>query len=423
MDEEHAEEVSKKIKENAAKDEYLLNIVRNLSSAQDMTMEIIRKQNKAVFKDITKLSGAIQVLEGEIHETKDEATRVAAIANILSSLEVLERIQNDIIGAIFNAKGNFLNGILPIRKFKKQIELIKVNLNKNLRLPTEDPVELAKVSKVFTRTTEDFVLFSIQLPLINHEIFDAYEVYQYPITHDGYSVNIHTNSRYFLIDKRKALSYILDDGNFEHCQKMRDLTLCHQVHPLFSTRSVNSCEVKLFLRAKQIPDSCEIEIKNLQNYWRQTYTPNTWIFSVYEHTPAEVTCQDKTQHIVLHGSGLLTMEADCHLEAADLHLWAYDTYATDVHYVFPSMNITSFMPNISHLKLNSEVEVYKILDIPKETTILGFPILAEGHHLNHYKISLIIITVVIIALFWILKRTCHISSTSLPATITLPRII
>ena len=210
----------------------MLNVVRNMSSAQDMTTDIIKKQNKAIFKNIQTLSDAIQTLEVEIHDTKDESTRLNVLSNILTSLEILERIQDDIIGAVFNTKGTFLNGILPVKKFRKQIELIKTNVNKNLILPTEIPVELAKVAKVSTRTTADFVLFNIQVPLINNEVFYAYEIYTYPTIHDGFSINIHASSRYFLIDERKTLYYSLTGANFDHCQKMEELTLCHQIHPL-----------------------------------------------------------------------------------------------------------------------------------------------------------------------------------------------
>ena len=165
---------------------------------------------------------------------------------------------------MFNTKGTFLNGILPVKKFRTQIDLIKININKNLKLPTEMPVELAKVAKVSTRTTADFVLFNIQLPLISNEVFYAYEIYTYPTIHDGFSINLHASSRYFLIDERKTLYYSLDENNFDHCQKMEELTLCHQIHPLFNTRTTTSCEVQLFLKSKGVPESCKIEIKQVR---------------------------------------------------------------------------------------------------------------------------------------------------------------
>lgn len=49
---------------------------------------------------------------------KDES--IAATTNFLKSVEIFEKVQNDIINALLNTKGNFMHHILPVYKFRQQ---------------------------------------------------------------------------------------------------------------------------------------------------------------------------------------------------------------------------------------------------------------------------------------------------------------
>ena len=181
-----------------------------------------------------------------------------------------------------------------------------------------------------------------------------------------------------------------------------------------------------FLKSKGIPESCKIEIKKLHNYWRQTHASNTWIYSVHENTPAEITCNGKMQNIIIENSGLLKMQPECHFEAEDIQLWAYDAYSSDVNYVFPIVNISKYIPSLKHLELKSEMEMFKIPYIPSSTKILGFPTQIDMHHLTHYGMSFttfVVIIGIIIALYWVIRKTCQMPATYLPAAVALPRLI
>ena len=70
--------------------------------------------------------------------------------------------------------------------------------------------------------------------------------------------------------------------------------------------------------------------------------------------------------------------------------------------------------------------MFKIPDIPLSTKILGFPTQIDMHHLTHYGMSFttfMIIIVIIIALYWVIRKTYQMSATYLPAAIALPRLI
>lgn len=425
MDEEHAEALTAQLKTNEMNNKYLLGALRNQSSVQDMTIDIIKQQNAVVFKDIKVISDAIKSIETELSDVKKQEAIIVSMSDISARLAAFAEVQKNIIAAIFNSGGSFLSTILPVKKFKAHMAVIKNGINSKLSLPSDDPIELAKVSRASIGRTMDFILVNIRVPLQNSALLKAYAIYSYPIVHDGLFIKVRPSSRYLLIDEKKTIFYSLNEDNFNHCQQLGDHLICPQVHPLYNTFETKNCEVQCFIRPRRIPEDCEIAISKVHNYWQQTQAPNVWIFSTYESTHADVKCSVQKEHIVFEGAGLLKIHPDCNLETADVNLWAYDAYTAAVDYVLPTFNLSIALPNLTHLKLKADIEVYKIPDIPKSTTILGFPAPLNIHHLTHYGISFtscIVIIVIIIALIWVLRKLCEMTTAYLPATIALPRL-
>ncbi|XP_059220886.1 uncharacterized protein LOC131995801 [Stomoxys calcitrans] len=425
MDEEHAEVLSEKIRNAAENQEYLLSLERNYTSIQDITSEVIKKQNEVIFDNIQKFKGSFDSLNARVNNLADREAIVRKATSLLATLEAFGEIQKNLITVMTNTKGSLLHELISVKKLKDEILRIRSTVNKRLRLPTERPMELSKLAHVTTRTTIGFILFNVRLPLINADLFTSYAIHAYPEMHDGLSVRIQPSNSYMLIDERKTMFYYISEENWAHCQKTEDMMICPQTHPLYNTRNTQSCEVQLFLKTRRVPTSCKVEIKAWANYWKQVQAPNTWIFSISTQMGAEAVCDNKRHAVIIEGQGLIKLQPNCHLETEETTLWAYDRYSSDADFMIPNINLTSFLPPLSHLKLDNEIAIYKLSDIPKATSILGWPTHLNIHHLAHYGFSVttcIIIIVIIIAVIWILKKVCNMSSRYLPASIVLPRL-
>lgn len=426
MDEEHAEALSEKIKTNEENEHFLLSHLRNQTSIQDITLHVIKEQNRVISKNMETFRDNFKQIEKTVDILENREATVLQLTNMLDTVESIEETQKDLISAMTQTKGSFIHEILRVKTFKQQINFIKSKISRNLCLPSENLMELAKLAYVSTRPTTEFILFNIRIPLINADRFTAYAVQTYPIFHDGHSIKLQPRNNYVLVDERKAMFYSLKEENFGHCQTLEDLTVCPQIHPIYNTRETKECEILLFLKPSVMPEKCEIEIKMFTNFWKQLHAQNSWIFSLTRGTVTEIKCHGKRQNVIIRGQGLLRMQPGCSLETEEMQLWAYEAYNSDISYILPRFNISTYMPPTNHINLQTEIEVYKIADIPKSNTIFGFPTQLSDHHLTHYGLSLstwIIITAIIISLICIMKKMYHMSTRYLPTALTIPRLV
>lgn len=425
MDEEHADDLVKRITMVEDNQKSLVELLDNQTSLQDITTRIIKEQNQAVFTNIANLDESL----GELSKKIDEINRRESVAmkatEALSAIQDVEIVQRDLIEAMVNVRGSFLHEILPVKVFKQQIQVIKSSIGRRLHLPTESPIELAKIADVSTRTTEEYMLFNIRIPLINTDQFTAYAIQSYPVVQDGLSVQLKAHSNYLLIDEKKTTFYALTEDDFARCQKMDRMIICQQLHPIYNTREATECEVRLFLKPNQMPESCDFAITKFHNFWKQLRTPNMWVFSVTSGTVTEVKCGGKRQNTRIRNQGLLRMQPGCTLETEEMKLWAHENYRSEVNYVFPQFNISASLPSLTHLSLKNKIEVYKLPDIPQVKRFLGFPVHLDTHHLMHYSLNFttcLFIAGIIIALYLVIRRLYHLSSRYLPVSIALPQI-
>ncbi|XP_061397503.1 uncharacterized protein LOC133333189 [Musca vetustissima] len=245
MDEDHADNLVERINMVEHNQKFVLELLNNQTSLQEITKNILKEQNNAVFKDIEKLSDAFLSVEKEISVLDNRSRILARIAELLTAVQEVDSIQKNLIGVMVNIRGSFLHDVLPVKEFKKQIKIINTSVGKKLHLPTESPIELAKVAEVTTRTTKEYLLFNIRLPLINVDQFTAYAIHSYPIIQDDLSVQLRIQNNLILLDDRKTLFYALKEEEFARCQKVADLTICKQTHPVYNIRESSECEVRL----------------------------------------------------------------------------------------------------------------------------------------------------------------------------------
>ncbi|KAH8410771.1 hypothetical protein KR222_006902, partial [Zaprionus bogoriensis] len=241
-------------------------------------------------------------------------------------------LQQGIINLMWNKKGNFLDSLLPVTQFQKHIQEITLNMPSGLQLPTLDPLELGRTAKVKARTTKSAILFHVKIPLISQNILRAYQVYQLPVVHSGRFVSINPVYKYILVDEARTVYYGMSEDNWEHCQKMEELTICEQRHPLFNCNKATKCEVLLLAKRSPIIEECYVNVMMPETTWHQLHQPNSWLFSASTKIIADVFCADKTSTLELTGVGILQLQAGCYLHSEHVSLWAFEDRTSDVSF-------------------------------------------------------------------------------------------
>ncbi|KAL7726134.1 hypothetical protein ACLKA6_002604 [Drosophila palustris] len=382
MDEDHADELLQKVQQSRQNEEYLLDLLRNQSSVQDATVQMMKKQNEVIWGNFNIINTAMYSMKNALNTAIDHEVFLDAYETLSMAMDAFEQLQRDIINIIWNTNGNFLDSLLPTQ-FQKQIQRIVLNMPEGVQLPTLDPLELGRISKITTRTTSSAILFNVRIPLINHKKLRAFQVYPQPVQLTERFVSIKPEYKYVLMDDAKTVYYGMSENNWDHCHKIDELTLCAQRHPFFNVKAATNCEVLLLLKRSTIPDSCYVNIMQPKNIWYQLHKPNSW------NPPA------------------------------------YEDLTTDVDFWVPVLNLTTQLPSMEHIKFQGELRTFKISDLPRQGRILGFPVDLDLHHAAHYSASAttaILITAIIVGIVYLFKRVCQMNSQFLPATIALPRL-
>jgi len=267
MDEDHADELLQKVHQSRQNEEYLLELLRNQSSIQDATVQVMKKQNEVIWDNFNVINTGMYSMKNALNSMIDHEVFLTAYETLSMAMDAFDRLQRDIINIIWNTNGNFLESLLPTTEFHKQIKSIVLNMPEGVQLPTLDPLELGRIAKVTTRTTSSAILFNVRIPLINHKKLRAFEVYEQPVLHTGRFVSIKPEFKYVLMDDAKTVYYGMSEGNWEHCHKMEELIYCAQRHPLFNVNTATNCEVLLLLKRSTVPDSCYVNIMQPKNVW------------------------------------------------------------------------------------------------------------------------------------------------------------
>ncbi|XP_036346933.1 uncharacterized protein LOC118756273 [Rhagoletis pomonella] len=306
--------------------------------------------------------------------------------------------------------------------FQTQIATITANLNDGLQLPDTDPFELSKISRVTATINQGFCLVRIQIPLIQSQQLQLFALTSYPILHDGYFVSFKLAYEYLVVNKEKSMYSSLAETKYSYCQKMRRITLCPQIGPLYNVRKDQSCELELFFNSKQLPLSCVVNIMPLQEVWLQLKSSNSWLYSVPEDTKAEVSCGSSyTAHILVE-QGIVKLQPGCHLTTAIVSVWAHKAPTTVIQYNMPPINMSRSLPLMKHITIQGTMLTYSIPDIPRPPAIVDFSEDIDFHHLMHYSSNIstwIIIAGVIMGMIVIFRKLCGLSTRYLPAALAL----
>ncbi|KAL7726282.1 hypothetical protein ACLKA6_008461 [Drosophila palustris] len=162
MDEDHADELLQKVQQSRQNEEYLLDLLRNQSSVQDATVQMMKKQNEVIWGNFNIINTAMYSMKNALNTAIDHEVFLDAYETLSMAMDAFEQLQRDIINIIWNTNGNFLDSLLPTTQFQKQIQRIVLNMPEGVQLPTLDPLELGRISKITTRTTSSAILFNLQ---------------------------------------------------------------------------------------------------------------------------------------------------------------------------------------------------------------------------------------------------------------------
>uniref|UniRef100_A0A2S2PSM8 Envelope fusion protein n=1 Tax=Schizaphis graminum TaxID=13262 RepID=A0A2S2PSM8_SCHGA len=172
-----------------------------------------------------------------------------------------------------------------------------------------------KISEIIIFVQDEYLIFSIEIPLISSREYNVYRLISLPIV---YSTNtlilIEPEIDYLVINNDNEEFFSLTGKQWETCVNLGTYKLCKGGQTFHRRSRSNNCEVALLAHQK-IPETCKIKFVMITTpIWDKLMDSNAWLFYT-EPTLVTIKCVEPPQiaTIEISGIGRLTTSQDCEI--------------------------------------------------------------------------------------------------------------
>jgi hypothetical protein len=285
---------------NADDDEYYRQNIEKLKGDDTMVQILLKRQihlinnsvndnfarnEKILFNNKKELLTQIEEIHHMIQEDANSITIVDKRSKYnrlykiqLASLGVVDDEITTLQEAILHAKNNILHPtVINLKTLMKTLESVKL---KDRRFPHQTSIEnIAKYSTIGTLHTEfqaGILLFLFQIPLVELDLYDLYELTPFPFAFSYPSETYYVflpKTPFILLSQAKTRYASLHD--ISQCLFHNNQYICSQMsHPIIEP----PCEVQFLLRHQTT--ACNLSaIPSIEEIWHQV-DQNTYIFTI-----------------------------------------------------------------------------------------------------------------------------------------------
>ncbi|XP_060864981.1 uncharacterized protein LOC132941106 [Metopolophium dirhodum] len=179
----------------------------------------------------------------------------------------------------------------------------------------ESMSNLFKISEITIFVQNEYLIFSIEIPLISSKVLNVYRVVSLPMI---YSTNtlilIEPEVEYLVINNDNEEFFTMTGKQWESCVNLGTYKLCKGGQTFHRRSRSNVCEVVL-LTYQPIPETCKIKLVTLTtSIWDKLVDSNAWLFYT-QPTLVTIKCAEPPQIVTfqISGVGRLTTSQDCEI--------------------------------------------------------------------------------------------------------------
>lgn len=323
------------------------NTVNNFEHNQLIFQENEKKINTQLreFETFMELTEKARIKdEKEIHINSLQNTETILLEQIEKEISTLRE-------ALLHAKANILHpAVLTPRKFLLTLEKLKFT---NKQFPfTLDIKNIAKyftIGKLHTESIENTIIFLCELPLVEYDVYDTYELTPFPFAYH-YPSKIHfvfiPQFSYILLSRAKTRFTTIQD--IQKCQHKDNVYLCQALtHPIIQP----PCEVQMILYS-HMPKCNLSAIPAFDEVWHQIDT-NSYIFTINYDTQMALSKNEVTEKINLPHRGILQLQPDVlAISRAEILHATHENPPTILHHKFQPFNPPQPIEDYSNFKFH-----------------------------------------------------------------------
>ncbi|XP_050516137.1 uncharacterized protein LOC126891000 [Diabrotica virgifera virgifera] len=193
-------------------------------------------------------------------------------------------------------------------------EIFQSLQNNVLPLPTymSNIAQYIDIIKLQAYQLDSKIVFVLEIPLVDPEIFTLYQLYSIPILDNqtGFHRILSTVHKYIARDD-DSISYVLPMDTEKCNQISQNQRMCTDILPYpIDTDAI--CEAQLLKPLSNLPKTCQMSMLLAQGYNVQEIDRNLWLLTISDPLPVTIKCarKDVTTRIIKTNS-ILRLIPEC----------------------------------------------------------------------------------------------------------------
>ena len=360
---------------------YFNDAINKLERDDSMTQTLMKQQIAITTKVIKNFNSTIQklllddnYLENNLktvqtfinnNEERDRyLTRQLAILssceNLLETFMLLNNELTDIETSLTFAKLKILHNsiISPFHLLEQLINISKL-VSANEALPLTPNIhninQIANLITIRGFSTTNRVVYILNIPLTNNEIYTTYHLFSTPIRHAS-SHLFHTfipQSKYVGLSHDNRQYIRLDD--ISTCKNTEDNLICFNILP--NPGESPPCEINIISKLQS--ENCQPTVMALNEYNVQPLKKNKWLIIITEPIPVKTSCGNQIDTKMIYENSILRLTPNCKAFIGSIQLTATDRNSTT-----KEDDIIPIIPFSCCDEINEKTDKMKLKPIP-----------------------------------------------------------
>lgn len=347
----------------------------------ETTLEVNREISQQLDEKTNKTIEDLKQVADELGRTRFEEEFGAIMQLITEMLGKQRRAKTKIKAALRETSSGNVPELIPPSQLEEDMQKIREIPKSDDALPidfsNEPTTNIFSYAKLRSSKWERKILIEITIPIVSRMNFNVFKATPVPFDVSGYTMIVHTQTKYFLLDESESRYIALRDRDLLSEMRINDKMVIYRPTAIVRLDRDDICEWKAYSAQStmEILEACEASQIPTANYVMEINENDIYFISVAFPMSIMEVCNDKVARQMLTEDRLLKIRPNCSVKTSQFTIQAKNTYEIDMDRVI--------LPDLGNDSITEE-QLEDIARVKLTKINISEPILVtEFHELDH----------------------------------------